>query len=200
MGDWGGNKWCRGSWRDEVHLPNLFRIEWGRSNKADTPQLDLDCASRILQSPNMQYQIEYASEADAPALGQINTLSFSGQPLLSNLFPGSSQSTLQAYKAKYAFKYFADPTIHVVKVADPTSGDIIGYGRWHISETLTSTSVPELSEEAQAVAQDPLRFAPRPMNESLFATFKSILDAARKRHTTEKDIGESLFCVCPVQG
>lgn len=141
----------------------------------------------------MQYQIEYASEADAPALARINTTSFSGRPVHANMFPGSSQPVLQAYQTMYTMKHFANPTLHVLKIADPTGGEIIGYGRWHIPETLASTSVPELSEQAQAAAKDPLQFAPRPMNESLFRAFRGMLEAARERHTTEKDMGESPF-------
>lgn len=135
----------------------------------------------------MHHQIEYADEADAPGLARINTLSFDS-PVLPNMFPGSSQATLQAYKAKYTMKHLASPTTHVLKMADPASGEIVAYGRWHIPEVLAGTSVPTLSESALVAARDPLQFAPQPMNQSLFTAFRSMLEEARQRHTTERDM------------
>ncbi|KAJ5172058.1 hypothetical protein N7492_004651 [Penicillium capsulatum] len=145
----------------------------------------------------MHYQIEYASETDAPGLGKTNALAFAGGSVFNNVFPGSSSSALMTHKARYAMKHLADPTTHVLKVIDPPTGEIVGYGRWHIPTALTGTSVPALSTQGQAAAQDPLHCAPRPMNEALFAAFRDMLKSGRARHTTEKDMMLDLLATHP---
>jgi hypothetical protein len=151
-----------------------------------------------LKNLTMAYQIQYAEESDAPALAQINTLSFQGRGLLSQVFPEASQDALEAYKSMYTMKHLANPQMHVLKVADPASGTTVGYARWHIPESLSPrTNVPVLSKKAQEAARDPFQFAPRPMNEALMAGFRGLLEESRKKHVTEKDMSKDLSaCVC----
>jgi hypothetical protein len=140
----------------------------------------------------MAYQIQYAEESDAPSLAQINTLSFQGRGLLSQVFPETTQDALEAYKSMYTMKHLANPQMHVHKVADPASGTIVGYARWHIPESLAPrTDLPVLSEKAQEAARDPFQFAPRPMNEALMAGFRGLLEESRKKHVTEKDMSKA---------
>lgn len=88
-------------------------------------------------------------------------------------------------------EYLVNPQMHVLKIADTASGEIVGYGRWLIPESLGfGTSVPDLSEQAKAAAQDPKAFAPRPMNEALLAAFRGLLNQTRKRHATEQDMSQ----------
>jgi hypothetical protein len=138
----------------------------------------------------MAYNIEYATEADGPALARINVESFQGRGLLNNVFPEASEARLQEYKAVYAMKHLANPQMHVLKIADPTSGEIIAYARWLIPTTVLPTSQPGLSEQAQSFAQDPTRFWPMPMNEALFAEFRRLLEKSREKHTTDEDMSE----------
>lgn len=141
----------------------------------------------------MEYQIEPAEEADAPALGHINILSFEGQGLVDNVFPEANQATLVAYKAIQAMKHLANPSMHVLKIVDPASNVIVGYARWLIPEVLGyGSSKPALSEQALVAARDPLALAPRPMNEALYISFRTLLEQSRQKHATEKDISESL--------
>jgi len=137
----------------------------------------------------MAYEIGYATEADAPALARINVESFQGRGLLNTIFPEASEARLQEYKAIYAMKHLANPQMHVVKVTDPASGEIVGYGRWLIPASVDSASQPALSEQAQVFAQDPVRFCPQPMNEALYAEFRRLLEESRKKHTTDQDLG-----------
>lgn len=140
----------------------------------------------------MAYQVQYAEEGDAASLAQINTISFEGRGLLSQVFPGSSQAALEAYKSMYTMKHLANPRMHVLKVADPDSGAVVGYGRWHIPESLCPrTNLPVLSEKAQEAAKDPFQFAPHPMNEALFAAFRGLLEESRKKHVTENDMSKA---------
>jgi hypothetical protein len=137
----------------------------------------------------MVYQIEYATEADGPALGRINVESFQARGLLHDVFPEASEARLQEFKAVNAMKHLANPQMHVLKATDPASGEIVGYGRWLIPASVDfAASQPALSERAQEFAQDPTRFSPQPMNKALYTEFRKILEESRKRHTTEEDM------------
>lgn len=141
----------------------------------------------------MEYLIEPAEETDAAALAHINVLSFQHQGLLSHVFPEANQDTLEAYKSMYAFKHLANPSMHVLKIVDPASDVIVGYARWLIPDSLGhGTSKPALSENASVIARDPLAYAPKPMNEALYNSFRNLLEQSRQKHTTEKDMSESL--------
>lgn len=145
----------------------------------------------------MKYQIEPVQEADAPELARINVLSFEGRGFLNDVFPEASQATLEAYKAIYSMKHLANPLMHVHKIIDPVDNVIVGYSRWLIPENLGyGTSQPVLSEKALVAAQDPLAFAPKPMNEALYTAFRILLEESRQKHTTEKDMSEfRRFCI-----
>lgn len=147
--------------------------------------------------PAMAYQIEYAAEADAPALAHINTLSFQHRGFLGNVFPEASQPALEGYKSVYTMKHLANPQMHVLQIADPASGEVVGYGRWLIPESLGfGTSMPVLSEPALVGARDPTALAPRPMNESLYAAFRGLLEESRRKHATDRDMSRSLrLCI-----
>lgn len=140
----------------------------------------------------MEYLVEPAGEADAPALARINVLSFEGRGLLNNVFPEANQATLVAYKSTYTMKHLANPSMHVLKIVDAASDVIVGYSRWVIPEALGhGNSKPALSEQALVAARDPMAFAPKPMNEALYTAFKNLLECSRQKHTTEKDMSES---------
>ncbi|KAJ6014187.1 hypothetical protein N7540_008778 [Penicillium herquei] len=146
----------------------------------------------------MTYQIEYAAEQDAPELGILNVDSFNARIIFPAMFPGSTQSTLHAYKAIHVMKHLANPETHVLKATDPTSGAIVGYGRWHVPAVLGVTpNVPELSEQAQTYAKDPVAFAPEPMNREVYTAFRAMLEEGRKRHTTERDMMLDLLVTLP---
>ncbi|KAJ5618376.1 hypothetical protein N7528_007019 [Penicillium herquei] len=146
----------------------------------------------------MAYEIEYATEQDAPELGLINNDSFQSRMILGAIFPESSQPTLRAYKAIHVMKHLVNPETHVLKATDPTSGAIVGYGRWHIPAVLGVTpNVPGLSDQAQTYAKDPVAFAPEPMNREIYAAFRAMLEEGRKRHTTERDMMLDLLATLP---
>lgn len=140
----------------------------------------------------MEYQIQYATEGDAPGLARINTLSFESRGFLNDVFPEASQEALEGYKAKHAWKHMANPQMHIIKVSDPASGQIVGYGRWLLPEALGfAPSLPDLSDQAKVIAKDPTVFAPQPMNQQLYDSFRSMLEESRKKYTTEKDMGKT---------
>ncbi|KAJ5925002.1 hypothetical protein N7454_007641 [Penicillium verhagenii] len=112
----------------------------------------------------MTYQVEYATEADALGLGRVNNDSFQDRLMLPAMFPETDQPTLRTYKSFHIMKHLTAPETHVLKITDPTTGTIIGYGRWIIPTVLgIPPNVPELSEGAQIYAKDPVAFAPQPL-------------------------------------
>ncbi|KAJ5670962.1 hypothetical protein N7507_000089 [Penicillium longicatenatum] len=137
----------------------------------------------------MTYQVEYATEQDAIGLGCINNDSFQTRLMLSAMFPETDEPSLRTYKSYQTMKHLASPEAHVLKVRDPSSGVIVGYGRWQIPAVLgVPPNVPELSEQAQIYAKDPVAFAPQPMNKEVYAAFRRLLDEGRKQYTTDRDM------------
>lgn len=139
----------------------------------------------------MDYRIEYATEADGAELGRINTVCFRGQGLLPQVFPEASPERLIEYKGIVSMKHLANPEMHVLKLIDSSSGEIVGYTRWFIPKALVGETIPELSEKAQEAARDPTVFAPQPMNEALYGAFRQLLETSRKRFVTGNDMSES---------
>ncbi|OGE53953.1 hypothetical protein PENARI_c007G02783 [Penicillium arizonense] len=142
--------------------------------------------------------IQYAVEADAPGLARINVESFLGRRLFAEVFPTSSVPQMSEYKTKVGMKHLADPNMHVLKIHDEASGELVAYSRWLIPEALGyGPTVPTLSEQAVAFAKDPVAYAPRPMKEEVYNAFKQMLENARKRYTTENDIVLDLLATLP---
>lgn len=139
----------------------------------------------------MSYQVEYATEQDAVGLGCINNDSFQSRLMLSAMFPETDGPSLRIYKSYQTMKHLASPEAHVVKVTDPTSGAVVGYGRWQVPTVLgVPPNIPELSEQAQIYAKDPVAFAPQPMNANVYAAFRALLDVGRKKYTTDRDMSK----------
>ncbi|KAJ5484189.1 hypothetical protein N7539_005985 [Penicillium diatomitis] len=137
----------------------------------------------------MAFQIQYAEEHDAPALARINILSFETQGLLQALFPGAETPALELHKANNYMKHLANRQMHVVKVTDPLTGELVGNARWQLPEAIwPRDQTPALSEKAQEIAQDPMRLAPRPRNEALLAGFRTMLEHHRKKYLGETDL------------
>ncbi|KAJ5554730.1 Acyl-CoA N-acyltransferase [Penicillium sp. DV-2018c] len=142
------------------------------------------------------YVVEYATEADGPGLAKVNVRSFQGRQLLGQFFPGASLTRMQEYKAIVGMKHLADPNMHVLKIHDPISGELVTYSRWHLPASF-GTSMVTLSDQAALYAKDPLPYAPKPMNEAIFKAFKKLLTDARKRYTREDDIILDLIATLP---
>ncbi|KAJ5973131.1 Acyl-CoA N-acyltransferase [Penicillium vulpinum] len=140
--------------------------------------------------------VKYATEADGPGLAKVNVQSFQGRRLLEELFPEASLTRMQEYKIIVGMKHLANPNMHVLKIHDPVSGDLATYSRWQFPASF-GQSLVTLSERAAFLAKDPIPHAPQPMNQELFNTFKKLLEDARRRHTTEKDIILDLLATLP---
>ncbi|KAJ5463865.1 Acyl-CoA N-acyltransferase [Penicillium sp. IBT 31633x] len=140
--------------------------------------------------------IEYATEADGPELAKINVQSFQDRRLLGEVFPEASVARLQEYKAIVGMKHLANPNMHVLKIQDPASGELVTYSRWHLPASF-GESLVTLSDQAATFAKDPLSYAPQPMNEGVLKAFKTLLEDSRKRYTTENDMILDLLATLP---
>ncbi|OQE31657.1 hypothetical protein PENSTE_c001G03426 [Penicillium steckii] len=145
----------------------------------------------------MEFQVEYATEADGPGLAKVNIDSFRNQRILPSVFPEASRQSLGEYKAMYSMKHLANPEMHVLKMTDPSTGEIIGYSRWFIPKSLGGETIPQMSEKAQEIARDPVVFAPRPMNEALYGAFRQLLETSRKRFVKDEDMVLDLLAILP---
>jgi hypothetical protein len=64
------------------------------------------------------YQIRYATEADMPALCEINYVSFKNYRFRSAVFPQCEPATLKKFKALNGMKQMANPEMHVITIED----------------------------------------------------------------------------------
>ncbi|KAJ5454867.1 uncharacterized protein N7458_005823 [Penicillium daleae] len=147
------------------------------------------------------YQIRYATEADMPALCEINYVSFKNYRFRSAVFPQCEPATLKKFKALNGMKQMANPEMHVITIEDSNTGQLVGYARWLIPRVLgVSSPVCILSARGAALAaatEQPLDHAPRPMNEGLFYAPRKLLGPARRRHTAERDIVLDFLATLP---
>ncbi|KAJ5339743.1 hypothetical protein N7452_006471 [Penicillium brevicompactum] len=131
--------------------------------------------------------IQYAVEADGPALAKINVFSFHARLALGQIFPQSGKTVLQEYKTHVGMKHLANPNMHVLKIHSD-NGEVAVYARWQLPPSF-GQSLVTLSDQGALSAKDPVAFAPQPMNTAVFAAFKGVLEKSRKKYTTEEDIG-----------
>ncbi|PLN86354.1 acyl-CoA N-acyltransferase [Aspergillus taichungensis] len=84
----------------------------------------------------MGVSIRHATEADAPALGNINVAAFCHQEFSKNAFPGHEPAAILPLKIARALDKLADPTVHVLVAVDEDSPDkrVVGYSRWTIPD------------------------------------------------------------------
>lgn len=135
------------------------------------------------------FQLRYASEADIPGLSNINIEAFASSGFIPNTFPQATPESLRVFKGVMALKHLANPKMHVLAASDPDSSEVQGYCRWLIPHGIGyDRDVAPLSEHGAAALEDPMRFAPRPMNEEVYNAFKRLLDVKRKQHTTDEDL------------
>ncbi|KAJ5805339.1 Acyl-CoA N-acyltransferase [Penicillium riverlandense] len=145
--------------------------------------------------------VRYATEADVKALTRINVVCFQQYGMLRAMFPQSDVPTLMEFKVLNAMKHLANPQMNVLTVDDPVTKEAVSYTRWLIPKSLGFTpSTPDLSERGLALAEaakNPLQHAPQPVNESVYNGFRKMLEEARGRHTTDRDMILDLLATLP---
>jgi hypothetical protein len=144
----------------------------------------------------MNPRIRYALETDVPGLCKVNVISFQMRRFPYAMFPEADVHTIQEFMAFGSLKHLADPQMHVLTADDLTTNEIIAYARWRIPDVLGFyQSLCKLSkngsERAAIAVSDPFLHAPRPCNEAIFNALKKMMDEARKKHTTGRDISKS---------
>lgn len=140
--------------------------------------------------------IRYAVEADVPGLSRVNFLSFRKTRFNVAMFREADEPTTTEFMAFDVLKHLSDPETHVLVVNDPGTKETIATARWVFPHALGfDESLCTLSgkgaEWAHIAKSDPLRHAPQPCNEAVFDAFKKMMHDARKKHTTDRDMGKS---------
>ena len=74
----------------------------------------------------MMWQIQYATEADMPALCEINYVSFKSCRFRSAFFFQSDAAVLREFKSLNGMKQLANPAMHIIKIDDPATGHTVG--------------------------------------------------------------------------
>lgn len=139
----------------------------------------------------MSIQIRYATEADGPALGQINIDSFKHQRYWGNVFPGLDDAAIHPVKHFRSLEKMADPTVHVLSAVDTAAGDrVVGYARWTIPGE-SNPNVVALSEEAKKTTADMSSVMPAGMSMSIYRDFFTKMKKYRGEYVKEDDMSMS---------
>jgi hypothetical protein len=103
----------------------------------------------------VMYQVRYATEADMPALCDINYVSFKDYRFRSAVFPQCEPATLKKFKALNGMKQMANPEMHVITIEDSNTGQLVGYARWLIPEYLEYLPLSVSSVQRELPSQPP---------------------------------------------
>lgn len=141
--------------------------------------------------------MRYATEADTPALGQINVACFKQQELWGSAYPSLADEAVLPAKVSRALQKLSEPETHVIIAVDTDAPGqpVVGYSRWSIPETSNSV---ELSPTGQDFADtDNL---PEGTNRKVLEAFKEKLKECRKVHWVEGDLSEYSWGIYPWHG
>ncbi|KAF4252075.1 hypothetical protein CNMCM8812_008245 [Aspergillus fumigatus] len=78
----------------------------------------------------MTTTIRYATEADAPAIAELNIICFQDGPMYRNMLPNIDPLSATPMKLSRTYDKLANPRMHVLVATDPTSNQILGCARW----------------------------------------------------------------------
>ncbi|RAL09784.1 GNAT family N-acetyltransferase [Aspergillus homomorphus CBS 101889] len=153
------------------------------------------------------YTIRPATEHDVPSLTQIIIQAFARTPFWENLFPEGTTDPRPLKTARTLSKLL-DPTTHVLVAEHPSTGRIVGYARWTLPSSSTSTScsstvptthprIPAISEEAQRMASRSSELFPSGGNRAAYDSFYEGLERGKKRYLSEGDFVLELLATLP---
>ncbi|GIJ82090.1 hypothetical protein Asppvi_000593 [Aspergillus pseudoviridinutans] len=134
--------------------------------------------------------IRYATEADAPAIAELNIICFQDAPMYRNMFPNIDTLAAMPVKLSRTFDKLSDPKMHLLVATDPTSNQILGCARWVIPDIKgrSENEMVSLSDEARAMAAQNVQLRPAGMNVAVYDAAMKALDETRRKYVKEDDI------------
>jgi hypothetical protein len=150
----------------------------------------------IIQEERTDLQIRYATEADASALARVSAVAMGQLAFYLHAFSGASEDSVQRFETISFLRHMANPEVHVLCGVDIASGEIIAVSRWTVPSSLQYEQPPEameLSEEALKMVANYMDYAPRPMNDAVFAGFRRMFAESRRKWCRTDDICMVLF-------
>ncbi|RHZ50823.1 hypothetical protein CDV55_100218 [Aspergillus turcosus] len=145
----------------------------------------------------MNMNVRYATEADGPAIAELNIICFEHSPLSRNVYRGIDQLSAIPMKLSRCYDKLSDPKMHLLVATDPASNEILGCARWIIPDAQgqARSEMPVLSDEARAMAAAPAR--PAGMNVAVYEAGLKALEEMRGRHVRGDDIVLELLITHP---
>jgi hypothetical protein len=149
--------------------------------------------------------IRYATEADAPAIAELNIICFQDAPMYRNMFPNIDPLSATSMKISRTFDKLSNPKMHLLVATDSTSNQILGSARWLMPDLSpkwrSESETAVLSDEARAKAAQMAQLRPEGMNVAVYDGLLKALEEMRGKYVREGDIGEfSLFNLSAATG
>lgn len=145
----------------------------------------------------MTTTIRYATEADAPAIAELNIICFQDGPMYRNMLPNIDPLSATPMKLSRTYDKLANPRMHVLVATDPTSNQILGCARWLMPDASAhwrdESEMAILSDDARAKAAQMTQLRPAGMNVAVYEGLFKALEEMRGKYVREGDIGECTF-------
>ncbi|KAH1293171.1 hypothetical protein KXX16_003026 [Aspergillus fumigatus] len=141
----------------------------------------------------MTTTIRYATEADAPAIAELNIICFQDGPMYRNMLPNIDPLSATPMKLSRTYDKLANPRMHVLVATDPTSNQILGCARWLMPDASAhwrdESEMAILSDDARAKAAQMTQLRPAGMNVAVYEGLFKALEEMRGKYVREGDIG-----------
>ncbi|KAF7174475.1 hypothetical protein CNMCM5623_007358 [Aspergillus felis] len=144
--------------------------------------------------------IRYATEADAPAIADLNVICFQHTPMYRNMFPNIDPLAALPMKISRTFDKLSNPQMHLLVATDPTSNQVLGCARWVIPDIKGRSEnerVVALSDEARATAAQNVQLRPAGMNVAVYDAAMKALEETRQKYVKAEDIVLELLATHP---
>ncbi|KAH1973783.1 hypothetical protein KXW88_001272 [Aspergillus fumigatus] len=131
----------------------------------------------------MTTTIRYATEADAPAIAELNIICFQDGPMYRNMLPNIDPLSATPMKLSRTYDKLANPRMHVLVATDPTSNQILGCARWLMPDASAhwrdESEMAILSDDARAKAAQMTQLRPAGMNVAVYEGLFKALEEMR---------------------
>ncbi|PKX92819.1 uncharacterized protein P174DRAFT_442704 [Aspergillus novofumigatus IBT 16806] len=138
--------------------------------------------------------IRYATEADTPAIAELNIICFQDAPMYRNMLPNIDPLSATPMKISRTYDKLSNPKMHVLVATDPSSDQILGCARWLMPDPSpkwrSESEMVILSDEARAKAAQMAQLRPAGMNVAVYEGVLKALEEMRGKHVRDGDIGE----------